>query len=77
MCISLPGHVERIVGNVAEVDLDGRLRKASLLLHPEVRAGDWVVVAAGTVVERLDRREAQFIRRQLRRAAEAERIQRT
>ncbi len=61
MCIALPGRVLAVDADGATVDLDGRRRRASTLLLPEVSPGDWVVVAAGTIVERLDPDDAKDI----------------
>lgn len=69
MCLTLPGRVTELSEGVAVVELDGRLRKASTLLHPQVAVGDWVIVAAGTIIERLDPAEAEFIRGEIGRAA--------
>ena len=62
MCISMPARVVRLEPSGALVDLDGRLRHASCLLLPDVAVGDDVLVAAGTIVERLEPREAAEIR---------------
>ncbi len=62
MCIALPGRVLAVDADGATVDLDGRRRRASTLLLPDISAGDWVVVAAGTIVDRLDPGDAQDIR---------------
>jgi hydrogenase maturation factor len=40
------------------VETAGRKRRALALLFPDLRRGDWVLVAAGTVVSRLDAHEA-------------------
>ncbi|HET6746055.1 MAG TPA: HypC/HybG/HupF family hydrogenase formation chaperone [Candidatus Limnocylindria bacterium] len=50
MCLTLPGRVISIDGNWAVVEHDGIRRRASILPAPEVRAGDWVIVAAGSVI---------------------------
>ena len=61
MCLDFPGRVVERNGDVAVVDCDGRRRRASTLLYPELAVGDWVYVAAGTVVELLDDATAQQI----------------
>ena len=45
----------------ATVLLGGRERRASTLVVPEVRPGDWVVVAAGTILERIDQPAAAYL----------------
>ena len=62
MCIAFPGRVLAVDDDGATVDLGGRRRRASTLLLPDIAPGDWVVVAAGTIVERLDPHDAQDIR---------------
>jgi hydrogenase assembly chaperone HypC/HupF len=62
MCIGFPGVVVGIDGSGAVVETEGRRRRASTLYCPDVAVGDWVTVAAGTIVERLDPAEAAEIR---------------
>ena len=57
MCISSPGRVLAVDDTAATIDLDGRVRRASTLLLPDVAVGDHVLVAAGTVIRRLDATE--------------------
>lgn len=54
MCLDFPGRVVGRQGDVAIVECEGRRRRASTFLYPDLAVGDWVYVAAGTVVERLD-----------------------
>ena len=68
MCISFPGTVIEVDPTGALVETDGRRRRASTLLLPDVCPGDCVVVAAGTIVERLDPSEAAEIDALLRTA---------
>jgi hydrogenase expression/formation protein HypC len=58
MCLSFPGRVVDLDAAGAIVETDGRRRRASVLLVPDVAVGEWVAVAAGTIVDRLDDREA-------------------
>jgi hydrogenase expression/formation protein HypC len=61
MCVTYPGQVLEVADDMAVVDIDHRPRRASLLLVPEVAVGDWVIVAAGTVLEIVDPDEASQI----------------
>ena len=61
MCIGFPGTVVAVDPLGATVDQEGRLRRASTLLIPDIAPGDHVFVAAGTIVERLDPAEAELI----------------
>ncbi len=58
MCVTYPGQVLEVGDDSALVEIDGRRRRASLLLVPEVAVGDWVIVATGTVLEIVDPEEA-------------------
>jgi hydrogenase assembly chaperone HypC/HupF len=62
MCVSFPGRVIAVDEGGASVMTEGRVRRASTLLEPGVAVGDWVMVAAGTIVERLDESRAAEIR---------------
>lgn len=61
MCIEDPGRVVAIDDLGAIVDTAGRRRRASTLLLPDIAVGDWVTVAAGTIVDRLRPEEAAEI----------------
>ena len=58
MCIPSPGHVLAVDETGATVALDGRIRRASIMLVPDLAVGDQVLIAAGTVIRRLDPVEA-------------------
>ena len=72
MCIDFPGRVVARDGDDALIETDGRLRRASTLLFPDLAVGEWVYVTAGTVFERLDPHAAAEVSRELRRAREAQ-----
>ena len=61
MCLTAPARVLSVDADGAIVLLGGRERRASTLVVPEVRPGDWVVVAAGTILERIDPSEAAWL----------------
>jgi len=54
MCLDFPGLVISRNGDQVVVETDGRRRHATTLLVPDIEVGDWVYVAAGAVIERLD-----------------------
>ena len=62
MCIAYPGRVIAIDEGHALVETEGRRQRASLLLEPGVAVGDWVVVAAGTIIEIMPPEEAAQVR---------------
>ena len=61
MCLTAPARVLAVDGEGATVLLDGRERRASTLVVPEVTVGDWVIVGAGTILERIDEPEAAYL----------------
>lgn len=72
MCLSVPAEVMAIEGDEAVVRVDGRLRRANALAVPGLAVGDRVIVAAGSVVARLDAGEADEIERLVRVAYDEE-----
>jgi hydrogenase assembly chaperone HypC/HupF len=62
MCLDFPGLVVARDGETALVDTEGRQRRASVLLFPDLEVGEWVVVSTGLVVGRLDPAEAAQLR---------------
>lgn len=58
MCLMAPARVVSVDGGVCEVELGGRVDKASMLLEPDLVVGDWVLVNSGTVVRKLDEDQA-------------------
>jgi hydrogenase expression/formation protein HypC len=59
MCIAYPARILALDPGSAVVDMAGRTRRASLLMTPDVEVGEWVLVAAGTVVRRINASEAR------------------
>jgi hydrogenase expression/formation protein HypC len=68
MCLAFPGRVLEVSANGALVETAGRTRRASLLMAPDVAVGDWVLVAAGSIVRRIEAREAADLAAELERA---------
>ena len=59
MCLAVPVEVLSIEGQEAEVDFAGVRRRVSVVLTPEVRVGDYVVVHTGFAISVLDQEEAE------------------
>jgi hydrogenase expression/formation protein HypC len=66
MCLTVPGEIVAIDGVDAVVRIEGRLGRASILPLPDARIGDRVIIAAGSVMARLDAEEADEIERLVR-----------
>jgi hydrogenase assembly chaperone HypC/HupF len=58
MCLTAPARVLAIDGRAATILLGDRVGHASTLVVPDVAVGDWVIVAAGTILDRIDQDEA-------------------
>ncbi|MGI6487893.1 MAG: HypC/HybG/HupF family hydrogenase formation chaperone [Syntrophomonadaceae bacterium] len=55
MCLGVPGRViELINGNQARVDVSGNLTTISVMLTPQVRVGEYVLIHAGFAMEIVD-----------------------
>jgi hydrogenase assembly chaperone HypC/HupF len=65
MCLTYPGLVVSVDDDeaVAVVRTEGRHRRATTIVVPTVAVGDWVIVAAGSIISRLDPAEAAEVRR--------------
>jgi hydrogenase expression/formation protein HypC len=59
MCLAVPARVLSIEGHEASVDLSGVRRQISVVLTPEVRVGDYVVIHSGFAINVLDQQEAE------------------
>jgi len=59
MCLAIPAKVIAIEDDMAVVELGGVTRRASLMLVPETKVGDYVLLHAGFAIQRLDEEEAQ------------------
>ena len=70
MCLAFPGRVVALEPGRAVVETDGRLRRASTLLVDGLAVGDWVTVAAGTVLATLEPAEAAELQDLLRKATQ-------
>ena len=62
MCLVVPAQVIAIEGATATVDVAGRPRIVMTPIEPAIVVGDWVVVAAGTVLRRLEPAAATAMR---------------
>jgi hydrogenase assembly chaperone HypC/HupF len=59
MCLTAPARVVAVDADGATVLLGGRERRASTLVQPDTAVGDWVLVGAGTILERMSDEEAE------------------
>ena len=59
MCLAVPVQVVSVDGNEAEVEIGGVKRKVSIMLTPEVRVGDYVLLHTGYAISVIDEAEAK------------------
>lgn len=60
MCLAFPAKVLAIEDGLATVERSGVKRSASLMLLPEARVGDYVLIHAGFAMQVVDEREVQI-----------------
>jgi len=59
VCLAIPVRIKSIDGTEAEVETGGITRKTSLMLTPEAKVGDYVLLHAGYAINILDQAEAE------------------
>lgn len=59
MCLAIPAKVVRIEAERAWVSIAGVEREASLILTPEAKLGDYVILHAGFAIQILDPKDAE------------------
>ena len=59
MCLAIPALVKSIDGFLAEVDIDGVTRQASIQLTPDVKVGEYVLLHTGYAINVIDEDEAK------------------
>lgn len=60
MCLAFPAKVLHIEGDLATVERSGVKRSVSLMLLPEAKVGDYVLIHAGFAMQLIDEREVQI-----------------
>ena len=71
MCLAIPALVKTIEGLEADVEIGGVSRRASIMLTPEVRVGDYVLLHTGHAISVIDEEEAEETLELLREIVEA------
>ena len=59
MCLAVPVRIKSINGTEAEVEISGITRKTNLMLTPEAKVGDYVLLHAGYAINIIDQAEAE------------------
>jgi len=71
MCLGVPMEVKTIENDIAQCEIDGVQREASLMMIDDVKVGDFVLIHAGFAIEKLDHEEAEETLKALRAALDA------
>ncbi|MBC7188872.1 HypC/HybG/HupF family hydrogenase formation chaperone [Candidatus Aerophobetes bacterium] len=61
MCLAIPMKLVSKSGLMGEVEVGGLTRKVNLMLLPEAKVGDYVLVHAGFAISRLEEKEAEEV----------------
>lgn len=76
MCLAVPMRlVQRRDEFTGLVEAEGVQREVSLMLHPEARLGDWLLIHAGYAIGAVDEEEARITLELLKQVADAEEAQ--
>ncbi|MEF3280872.1 MAG: HypC/HybG/HupF family hydrogenase formation chaperone [Elusimicrobiota bacterium] len=59
MCLSVPAKIIKVNGKTAVVDFNNTTRDISIMLVPEAKEGDYVLVHAGFAIQLLSKEEAK------------------
>ena len=59
MCLAIPARITSIDGNDAEADIDGVRRKIGIMLTPQVKVGDYVLLHTGYSIGIVNATEAE------------------
>ena len=58
MCLGIPGEVLKIAGDTAVVSIGGVRYDAGLALSEDIKPGDYVIMHAGFILQKIDPAEA-------------------
>lgn len=59
MCLAIPGQIDKLANDQAEVVIGSNRYDVCTVLTPEVKVGDWVLVHAGYTITHLEAEEAR------------------
>ena len=58
MCLAFPAKILKVDGAIAKVERKGVERDVSLMLLPDAKVGDYVLVHAGFAMEKVEKDDA-------------------
>jgi hydrogenase expression/formation protein HypC len=71
MCLAVPLRLVSVEGTDAVGEVGGIQREVSIMMTPDAKVGDYVIVHAGFAIQMLDRKEAEENLELLRQIGEA------
>lgn len=72
MCLAIPARVKSVEGYEVEAEVGGIGRRASIVLTPEVKVGDYVLLHTGYAINVIDEEEAEETLKLFEEIAEAD-----
>ena len=59
MCLGVVGRIDEIQGEMATAEIMGVRRQISIVLVPEAKIGDYVMIHAGFAINLMDEKDAR------------------
>ena len=59
MCLAVVGRIEKIEGEMATAEIMGVRREISIVLVPEIKVGEYVMIHAGFAINSIDEESAK------------------
>ena len=59
MCLGVVGRIDEIDGETATAEIMGVRRKISIVLVPDIKVNDYVMIHAGFAINQMDEKDAQ------------------
>lgn len=59
MCLGVVGRIDEIDGDMATAEIMGVRREISIVLVPEIKVNDYVMIHAGFAINQMDEKDAR------------------
>jgi hydrogenase expression/formation protein HypC len=59
MCLAIPAKIVSKKGDTVMVDVSGVQREANIMLCPDAKLGDYIIMHAGFAIHILDKKDAE------------------
>jgi hydrogenase expression/formation protein HypC len=59
MCLGVVGRIDEIDGDTANAEIMGVRRKISIVLVPDIKVNDYVMIHAGFAINQMDEKDAR------------------